>query len=305
MPLALAAFPAVTALSAIFSMPATSQDLVLEIRPTKSELVVGEPLVLVGTARSMTKASFHFPDSLHTLVDSGSGFVEIGRRLALASDESPLSVTDAPFAFEEVVVFDVRAGQAGSGGDWVFARPGTYRVAVEHSWRDTPRVRSNTAVVVVRAPHGEDAAVWAEIEHQPEARDYLSYQETPGAMPEVLATLVAQYPRSVYLQRARFQELVRWATWALDGCEPGTPRLCSLPAEERPAAMRRQIAALLPRAQALLSYPNPWAPEVLRVIARLHSAVGEGAERTATLRRLARDYPDRAAGKWAQWELEP
>ncbi len=291
-------------LALVLSTAVAQQDLFLEIRPIKTELLVGETVVLVGTARSGTTAEFDPRHGLHILVDGGSGFVETGKKWALARDIEPATITGARVLFEEVVSFDVRAGQPGSGGDWVFARPGDYRIAVEHSWREAPRVRSNTVTVTARAPQGDEAAVWAEIERQPELRDYLSYQETPGPMPAALAALVARYPRSVYLQRARFQEFVRWVTWALDGCDPGTPRQCSLPSEERPAAVRRQVAALLPRAHALLGHPNPWAPEVLRVITHLHSAVGDDAGRAATLRRLARDYADRAAGKWAQRELE-
>lgn len=79
---------------------AVGQGLSLEVHATKSQLLVGEPLLLAGRATSPTRAVFH-AGSLRTLVDRGEGLVEIGPRLAFAINEEPYDVTaSSPVDFE-------------------------------------------------------------------------------------------------------------------------------------------------------------------------------------------------------------
>ena len=100
----------------------------LEIRATKSHLLVGEPLLLEGRATSPVRAPFHH-GSLVVLVDHGSGFSAVRPRLAAAADREAGEVTaTAAREFQVVAVFDVAAGGGDPAGNWVFATPGSYQV---------------------------------------------------------------------------------------------------------------------------------------------------------------------------------
>lgn len=206
---------------------------------------------------------------------------------------------------------DVVAKDASAPGNWVFSTPGTCRVALEYRPAEDAPVRSNAVTVTVREPTGDEATVWAAIQAHRDAWEFLSYQGTPsyqgtlGELPPSLVALIDQHPRSAYLQRPRFQQFVGWAEAAGRGCGPNVIAPCFAPDEQTPAASRRHAAALIGRAQPLLIPENVWAPDVLRIISHLQTIAGDEGGHTATLRRLAQEYPDRAAGRWARWELEP
>lgn len=280
--------------------------LALEIRATESHLLVGEPLLLEGRATSSGRATFH-DGSMVVLSDHGSGFAEVSPRLALAEDTAPQEIAPGVRRdFEVEVVFDIGATDTDPLGNWVFATPGSYRIVVEHRLAGAGVSRSNAVTVAVSQPTGDDATVFAQIGAHRDAWDFLSYQHAPGDLPASLKALLTGHPHSPYLQRARFQQIERWAVRAQRGCDPEGVEPCfSPPAVERAAAIRQHAASVIPRIQPMLVPGNPWAAEALRTLSYLQSGAGDQAGHIATLQRLAREFPDRNAGRWAIAELQP
>lgn len=292
-----------SALLLVAPAAAQSPGLTLEIRPAKSELLTGEPLLIVGRATSTTGAQLRASSGLRILVGREGALRPLEPSFAVAVlTGDGATVGPDGLAFEVDAVFD-RWTADGHGG-WAFPAPGEYRVALEQREQDGSVVRSNAVSVSVVAPTGQEATILAQIEADPDLRRWLAYQDLGGPPPERFRALADAHPTSRYLRRGLYRTLESSVVAAQRGCDPSIPGLCIVPRESLAAAIKLQSARLCPHALALSSVADEWSPRVLHLLAKLQRAAGDPAAE-ATIRRLARQFGDRVAGQWAREELEP
>jgi hypothetical protein len=275
----------------------------LQIRPAKVQVLVGEPLLIIGHETGTGARLRDISSGLRVLVDKGAGLRPLAPSLAVSGGGGGgATIGPGGLVFEVVVIFDRLANDG--QGEWAFPTPGQYRVALEQGDSNGVVARSNAITVSVVSPTGDDAAVFAQIESDPEAKRWLSYQDLGGLLPESLRPLAQAHPTSTYLRRALYRDLETRAIVAQSGCDAAAPGPCTVEPGDLAAAVKRQNARLCSRALALAEVQDEWLPPILRVLARLQRAA-EDPRGDATLRRLARDFGDRAAGRWASEQVDP
>lgn len=244
----------------------------IDVRAVKPTLLVGEPLVLVVTVTT------NAPIRLKLLVDRGRGFTAY-RGKPFASGWQEAEGRGGGMRTEYVLSYDTRLG------DWLFAAPGTYRLYVESEDPSSGPFRSRTVAVGVTAPTGDEKTV-----HDALRRMGPQLLDVHGAhrLGE-LGALVQRFPDSAYLQEARLNDLN--ARIAEAARSPAGPEV-----------VREQLAALVPDVEAAARVRGPFQPEVLLVLAALYDEIGHTPVARSVYERIAREFPDREAGRLARRE---
>lgn len=271
-------------------------DLSIRIRAVKTQLLLGEPLVLseviegsvpIHADAGLTSDSSHH----HLLIDRGAGFTKYRREsfsgcCVIASMHVP-----SPKPGDLIFVYDANLQ------DWAFPRPGKYRVVDEYADETVGRVRSNVVTISVVAPTGDEKAVFEQLyAREPK---YTLDAHVPSGLGNTLAALVKQFPKSVYLQEPRLNDLKgRWGEFA-DGFDPDTREPFAEDYDTRLRLARERVAEfrqrLLPEAEALAEIESQFQPEALLTLAQLYGATGDSAAARRTYQRLVQEFPDRGA----------
>lgn len=151
---------------------------------------------------------------------------------------------------------------------------------VEYKDASREAIRSNTATIQVRAPEGTEAEVFRRIQRL--GWRFLA-MSTPERVVTQLVPLVDEFPESVYLQRTRVNDLLS--------------RVAKNPTQA-------ELPALIELAQTLSEIDSPFAATALLTLAELQERAGDVLQARASLERLLRDFPDRAAADAARDELK-
>lgn len=275
--------------------------LAIRLMAVKTDLLVGEPLVLLATYEAGPFAVFVAGDLAHgghtkVMIDRGTGFQPFAAREFVTACEAegygPQRLQGGHATIEYVLSYDEGLE------DWVFPKPGRHRVALEGTDGAGRLTRSNEVVIHVSRPRGDEKVVHDALR----SLGALMLDAWPWAMPLTgdLARLASAHPRSAYLQWARIRDVQARAKSLAEGFDPEdaeTPL-----AEDSKLAKKlgeQKVDALVPVAQELAEIPGQFQPEALLTLATLQ----EGEAQWGTIERLGRNFPRRAAGREARQRL--
>jgi len=293
---------------------AEATPIAFELQAVKSTYLVGEPVVLTlrqhGTATlRLLYGGYHelwrTDANFRIVVDRGQGFTRYrAKRLYSLSGwgEEEAEVKDGERA-EFVLSYDDNIH------DCIFPSPGTVRVAVEYEDEQLGLIRSNVVTLGIKAPDGGEKEVHDVLGALPDrGTTYLMDLNGPGgtAIPGWEAALMAEHPRSVYLQGPRVRTLearVASVTDAIDPSDPTSPPASDHETRER--LLRERRVAFLPEAEDLAAdlEGGQFEPDALLLLAGLVSEAGDDDRADSIFARIARDFPDRLAGRIAKEEI--
>lgn len=277
---------------------ASKATLVIRAVPASTEILVAEPLVVTVTFEGVSALYVDDlskdNDHLRVLIDRGTGYLPyeplpFGSRW-LESRKMPIK--DGRGTFDYTLTYDKRRS------DWTFGAPGTYRLVVEYRDNEVGTVRSNVVAVTATAPSGDDKAV-----HDALRRLDPSLLAVPDPVPldARIATLVEEYPSSVYLQRARVNDLLYRLLQANEAdLRAGVPLETHKARED---VRRKKRLELLSLARELSEIPSQFRPDALKFFADLQGDAGDLDGRKETLKTLGRDFASRPAGRAALADL--
>ena len=263
----------------------------------KATVLVGEPVILTVTQRASVPVYVVHEDDLalgnthlRILVDRGVGLVPYRPKRIVASDHEPPSkemLDDGVRVWEHVLVYDDILA------DWVFPRPGRYRLVVEYA-DGKEVVRSRPVTVEVATPVGEEALVLERLRPMP---GYILAPEPPGGeLHPALAAILRDHPRTVYLAKARLDDVESRLTKALYGGRGGgKPDLDGArPALEEALAELKDIAA----------NGGAFAADAMLRCAGIEAALGNKFVAREIKERIVREFPGTSAARLAAEDLE-
>jgi hypothetical protein len=271
----------------------------------KTRIVVDEPVVVTVTfsgfrdvylGQSLARDNPYFA----VLIDRGAGYSPFSYKLFMSTNSEPSGrrplkgkplVMDVPLSFDNTL------------GDWAFPKPGRYSVVAEYRHSAGATLRSNVINITAVAPTGEEAEAHEAL--KPLRSTTLVEVEMGPANLGKLASYAERFPRSVYLQRARVQDLEYRIDQAREGRDPD--------GQEGPVPTARDavrelsakyMARLLPLAEELAGIEGSFQPRALFTLALVQNANGDKAGRKRTLERLVAEFPGRWNAQEARKELE-
>jgi hypothetical protein len=294
----------IAALGLALAAPAgAAPDVSLSAHAATQTLYVGQPLVLVVTVKAsqpVATLNVDFNEAggagpLRLLVDRGQGFVPY-RAVALASgwgDDGRTELERGQQTIEYVLSFDANLG------DWIFPKPGTYRVVVEYADGAT-RVRSNEVTVAVTEPSANEAVVMRSLR---ELGPAIIGHHIPARLSGPIRDLAEQHPTSVYLQELRLLDLEARIGTIGEGYDPDDRRPStdlSRKPDHSEEAVRTRLATLLPTAQELAEVAGQFQPGALLLLGGIYEGTGDEAAARQIFERIARAFPDRFAAQLAR-----
>jgi hypothetical protein len=248
----------------------------IEMKAVKPTLLVGEPLALAVAVR--TETPIHLGRDLGSPSATLKVLVQRGPAFAAYQGEPWASGWREDDGAREVMRTEYVLSYDTGLSNWVFPAPGAYRLVAQYHDRDTGLFRSNVVTVDVDAPTGDEKAVHDALRRM---GPQLIAVHRPHRL-SALRPLVQRFPRSVYLQEARLNDLNAQIAQA--------------------AHSPAQLAALVPEVEAAARVPGPFQPDALLVLAALHDEIGHKPVARSVYERIAREFPDREAARLARRE---
>jgi hypothetical protein len=170
-----------------------------------------------------------------------------------------------------------------------------------HSERST--LRSNVVTVTVVAPTGEEAEAHDAL--KPFRTTALLEVEAGPAPLRNLAPYAERFPRSVYLQRARINDLDYRIDQAREGKDPdGQDNPVPTARDAVRELSAKYMARLVPLAEELAAIEGSFQPRALFTLALVQNANGDKEGRKRTLNRIVAEFPGRWDAQEARKELE-
>jgi len=286
-------------LSSTMAAPAT-ESLVIRASPSSATLLAGEPFVL--SARfggvsalyldDLSKDNEHF----RVLIDRGSGFsVYVAPSFGSAwidAKKKPLKNKEATFDY--TLAYDKAIE------DWVFPAAGTFQLVLEYRDAEIGTVRSNVVTISVIAPDAEERDVQQALRR---LGSLVVATSDPAPLQPAVAALVEDHPTSVYLHRLRVNDLLYRTLKASEGIDPDEPGSMPKDAEAKAHRSRQQRSRLLALARELSEVESAFTPDALLLLADLQEEVGDAEGRKDTLKKVVRDFPQRALAREADQQL--
>jgi hypothetical protein len=279
------------AFCAAFAVPGQAEDLTLSVVSVKSEVLVGEPVVLGITVTSnapiylnaengQTAAADWLLPYVRIMIDRGRGFELYSPPTSPGLRGGPITKRRLP---DGVWVVDVTMVHDEAMGNWAFDRPGIYRIAVEYRDEEITGRSQNIELRVNAAPNHERQALQSISTIGPWAQVVTA----PTKLGRRVATFVEQFPTSVYAHQLRVRDLEARYADLVNG-RSGT--------EER--------LALLPTAIALTKIDSSFTPDALALVAQLYLESGDMNSAVDALRRVVQEYGGTAVSVRARAHLE-
>jgi hypothetical protein len=278
------------ALSAAFGVPGQAADLTLSVVSAKSEVLVGEPVVIgitltsngplyLSASHGQTALADWLLPYVRIMIDRGSGF-------AIYSPPTSPDLKGFPRKRRlsaGVAVVDVTLVHDTATGSWVFDRPGTYRIAVEYRDEDIAARSQEIELRVNAAPNHEKQALQAISAIGPWAQVVTA----PTKLWRRVASFVEQFPTSVYAHQLRVRDLEARYEELVNGRFGTAERL-----------------ALLPTAIALSNVDSSFTPDAQILVAQLYLESGDRNSAVDALRRVVQEYGGTAVSVRARAQLE-
>jgi len=287
---------------------ATAADTVqLQATAVKQDLLVGEPLVLMVTMKTGAKVAIDGDLTwreapLKVLIDRGQGFVPYREKRWVSGwregDKGLLA--GGQITLEYVLSYDDNLK------DSVFPAPVTYRLVVEYRDDAIGPFRSNVVTLSVQAPSGDEQTVHDVLRRL--GPEVSSIHQADRLSPD-LADLVRRFPRSVYLQELRLNDLDARHSRVASGYHPDEPPVAGTADDPpprpdlRPGVVSERLAGLVPLASEIAEVPGPFQANSLLVLAGLYAGSGDDQSARQTYERIVREFPNREAAKLALQEV--
>lgn len=278
-----------------------ADDLRLQLHAPKTEVLVGEPVVIVARIETSLPVERQSDLALESnpfqvLVDRGQGFVRYQEWTSAAGWRDPVKhpLQGGRVLVEHVLSYDAKTQR------WAFAQPGTYRIVAEYRDDVVPATRSNIISVDVSAPTGAEKEVQEALLQWGEQS--LAFH-VPNRIGAAGRDLLGRFPGSVYLQELRLNDLQSRLAEIANGFDPDSPP--SSGNDDTPPTrpnfrsdvQRQRLTAVLPDAQDAAGVPGPFQPDAMILLAGIYESLGEDTSARALYERVAREFPDRKAGE--------